>query len=374
MSMLETYIKEILMITYLKSLISNSPTNLISYADYMEAVLYHPKYGYYMKDKQKIGSQGDFITTSNVSDIYGRIIAKWFATIYKKYDLEPNFCEIGAGNGRFAHAFLQEWEKFIKTPIQYMIVESSPYHLKLQNELISPHHRIIQVNNLEDLEPFKGIVFSNELFDALPVHVIEKENGQLYEVMVGIKNESLYEEKVSLTNPAIYSFLEESMLELKEKQRLEVPLLMEGMLQDISRVLTKGLVVTADYGYTKEDWNHPSRMKGSLRGYYQHQMINNVLEHPGEMDITSHIHFDWLIQKGEQAELVFHSKLRQDQFLLKAGILKELENHYDPNPFSEVAKRNRAIRSLIMPSGISSFFHLIIQQKGILDGILFEVE
>jgi SAM-dependent MidA family methyltransferase len=137
-------------------------------------------------------------------------------------------------------------------------------------------------------------------------------------------------------------------------------------------VLTKGLVVTADYGYTKEDWKHPSRIKGSLRGYYQHQMIDDVLQHPGEMDITTHIHFDWLIQKGEQAELVFHSKLRQDAFLLKAGILKELENHYDPNPFSEVSKRNRAIRSLIMPSGISSFFHLIIQQKGIIDTNLFE--
>jgi SAM-dependent MidA family methyltransferase len=355
------------MITYLKSLISNSPTNLISYAEYIEAVLYHSEYGYYMKNKQKIGSQGDFITTSNISDIYGRIVAKWFASICKKYNLEPNFCEIGAGNGRFAHAFLQEWEHSIKAPINYIIVESSPYHQKLQNELIPPQHNVIQVNKLDELEPFKGMVFSNELFDALPVHVIEKENGQLYEVMVGIKNETLYEEKVLLTNPAIHFFLEESMLELKDKQRIEVPLLMEGMVQDISKVLTKGLVVTADYGYTKEDWMHPSRMKGSLRGYYQHQMIDDVLKYPGEMDITTHIHFDWLIQKGEQVKLVFYSKLRQDEFLLKAGILKELENHYDPNPFSEVAKRNRAIRSLIMPSGISSFFHLIIQQKGIVD-------
>ncbi len=360
------------MITYLKSLISNSPTNLISYAAYMEAVLYHPEFGYYMKDKQKIGSKGDFITTSNISNIYGRIVAKWFASVCKKHDLDPNFCEIGAGNGRFAHAFLQEWEKSINTTINYMIVESSPYHLKLQNELIPPRHNVIQVNNLDELEPFNGMIFSNELFDALPVHVIEKENGKLYEVMVGIKKETLYEEKVLLTNPAIHSFLEESMLELKDKQRIEVPLLMEGMVQDISKVLTKGVVVTADYGYTKEDWKHPSRIKGSLRGYYQHQMIDDVLQHPGEMDITTHIHFDWLIQKGEQAELVFHSKLRQDAFLLKAGILKELENHYDPNPFSEVSKRNRAIRSLIMPSGISSFFHLIIQQKDFIDTNLFE--
>jgi SAM-dependent MidA family methyltransferase len=358
------------MITYLKSLITNSPTKLITYEEYIDVVLYHPELGYYMKNKQKIGSQGDFITTSNISDIYGRIVAKWFASVCKVNGLEPNFCEIGAGNGRFAYAFLQEWEDSVKTPLKYMIVESSPYHLNLQNELIKPNFTVTQVKRLDELEPFEGMVFSNELFDALPVHVIEKENGQLYEVMVGIKNESLYEEKVPLTNPSIYAYLEESRLELREMQRIEVPLLMEGMVQDISRVLKKGIVVTADYGYTNEEWKHPSRKKGSLRGYYQHRMIDDVLEYPGEMDITTHIHFDWLILKGEQAELVFHSKLRQDEFLLKAGILKELENHYDPNPFSEISKRNRAIRSLIMPSGMSSFFHLVLKQKGI-SGNLF---
>ena len=71
------------MITYLAKLISHSPNHLISYAEYMEAVLYHPDLGYYMKNKQKIGRKGDFITTSNISDVYGRIIAKWFATCIK---------------------------------------------------------------------------------------------------------------------------------------------------------------------------------------------------------------------------------------------------------------------------------------------------
>ncbi|MEH7178739.1 class I SAM-dependent methyltransferase [Neobacillus vireti] len=360
------------MISYLRSFITNSPTGLISYADYINAVLYHPDLGYYMKNKQKIGGKGDFITTSNISDIYGRMVAKWFAAICKKNNLEPNFCEIGAGNGRFAYAFLQEWETSFQTPIKYMIVESSPYHLRLQSELLEPHYPIIQVNKLDDLQSFNGMVFSNELFDALPVHVIEKQKGQLYEVMIGMKNDTLYEVNMPLTHPAILSFIEETGFELTNEQRLEVPLLMAGMVEDISRVLKKGIVVTADYGYTKEDWKHPSRRKGSLRGYYQHKMVENVLENPGEMDITSHIHFDWLIKKGEQTGLMFESKLRQDEFLLKAGILKELENHYDPNPFSEVSKRNRAIRSLIMPAGISSFFHLVIQQKGLNDCSLFE--
>ncbi|MEH7074031.1 class I SAM-dependent methyltransferase [Neobacillus drentensis] len=351
--------------TFLKALITNSPNQLITYAEYMGAALYHPEFGYYMKNKQKIGREGDFITTSNISDLYGRMMAKWFSHICEKFHLSPVFCEVGAGNGRFARAFLQEWKESIQTPIKYIIVESSPYHHKLQQELLGADFSFFQVESLNEVGAFEGMVFSNELFDALPVHVIEKQNGVLYEIMIGIREDELYEQMVPLTNSDIQFFLQESQIELKEKQRIEVPLALKEMVRDFSRTLTKGMVVTVDYGYTNEEWMHPGRSKGSLRGYYQHQQVDDVLQHPGEMDITTHIHFDYLIQIGQQEDLDLLTKHRQDEFLLKVGILKELENHYDPNPFSEVSKRNRAIRSLIMPSGMSSFFHVVIQQKGL---------
>jgi SAM-dependent MidA family methyltransferase len=350
------------MLAYLKDLITNSSGQLITYADYISAVLYHPELGYYMKDKQKIGREGDFITTSNVSDIFGRTFAKWFSDICQKSQLPPIFCEVGAGNGRFARAFLEEWNGKENTPLTYIIVESSPYHRRLQKELLADF-AVTQAMSINELQPFEGMIFSNELFDALPVHVIEKEKGQLFEVMVGFQNEQLQEIKVPLANQDIFRFIEENHLDLNDRQRIEIPLLMGKMLEEISTVLVSGLVTTVDYGYTYADWMEPARRNGSLRGYFQHQMIENVLLHPGEMDITSHIHFDWLIKKGEQVNLQFVEKLRQDQFLLKTGILQELQDHYDPNPFSEKSKRNRAIRSLIMPTGMSASFHVCIQEK-----------
>lgn len=352
------------MITYLKDLILSSPEQFITYADYISTALYHPEHGYYMRDKQKIGKEGDFITASNVSDIFGRILAKWFFNLVEKTQLPAVFCEVGAGNGRFARAFLEEWHEKVKTPITYIIVESSPYHRRLQNECLTDF-QIKQVQNLNELTPFEGVIFSNELFDALPVHVIEKENGELFEIMIGIKNDHLHEVKVPLRNKAILQFLKENEFKLNEKQRLEIPLLMGNMLDEMGKVLVKGLVTTIDYGYTHEEWMQPQRRNGSLRGYYQHQMIENILQHPGKMDITSHIHFDWLIKRGDQAQLHFVAKLRQDEFLLKAGILQELQENYDPNPFSEQSKKNRAIRSLIMPTGMSSSFHVCIQEKGL---------
>lgn len=353
------------MITYLQQLISHSPKELISYADYIEAVLYHPHFGYYMKDKQKIGRQGDFITTSNISDVYGRLVAKWFSYLCKIKGVSPVFCELGAGNGRFAQAFLQEWKGINQFPIQYMIVETSPYHQKLQNELLQSDFSVVQVESIQELEPFEGMIFSNELFDAFPVHVVEKRSDRLVEVMIGMDDHGkLYEQNIPLTNQDILSFMEKSNIQLQENQRIEIPLAMTEMIESMAKVLKEGFVVTADYGYSNEEWSDPRRASGSLRGYYQHNMMEDVLQYPGEMDITSHIHFDSLIREGEQAGLQMITKLRQDQFLVKAGILKDLENHFDPNPFSEVSKRNRAIRSLIMPSGISSYFHIIVQQKG----------
>lgn len=353
------------MLNFLKSMINESPDHVITYADFINVALYHPELGYYMKDKPKIGREGDFITTSNISDLYGRLIAKWFAKISQQFALPLVFCEIGGGGGRFAKAFLDEWHATIQKPIEYIIVETSPFHRKLQADLLNGVNQVTQVDSLEKIEKIEGMIFSNELFDALPVHVIEKENGALYEVMVGIKDEELVERKVPLTDSEILSFLEENHWSLREGQRLEIPIAMGKLIQTISEKLLKGLVVTADYGYTNKEWTEPQRAKGSLRGFYQHKMIDDCLKNPGEMDITTHIHFDYLLKEGEQADLQPISKYRQDEFLLKVGILEELANHYDPNPFSEVSKRNRAIRSLIMPGGLSSYFHVVIQQKGL---------
>lgn len=352
------------MLNYFIDYIQNTPLKMISYADYIEQALYHPEYGYYMRNKAKIGPKGDFITSSNISDIYGKTVAKWFYKEAVKNRLPFQVCEIGGGNGRFAKAFIEEWSLLAGEPLHYLILETSPYHRQLQQEQISFSERIRQIESLNEIAPFKGLIFSNELFDAFPVHIIEKQNGQLFEMMVTAADEKLTEIAVPLKNERILSFLGESGLKLRDGQRIEIPLQMEPMVKRIASVLERGMVLTVDYGYSNDEWLEPARRKGSLRGYYRHSQINNVLEHPGEMDITSHIHFDSLIRIGERNHLKFIYKVRQDEFLLSTGILQELENHYDPNPFSEISKRNRAIRSLIMPSGMSSAFHVILQHKG----------
>ncbi len=338
---------------------------MISYADFIQLALYHPENGYYMREGQKIGREGDFYTTSNISDLYGSMVAKWFGEVVVQHGLSPEVCEIGAGTGRFAQSFINEWNKNMSVPLKYTMVEASPYHRKLQQERVQLNEFTKQVSSLEELEPFDGLLFSNELVDALPVHVVERGADGLFEVMVSVIEDQLVEVKIPLTNEQIIAFLSQQQFELSQDQRIEIPVAMMDLILALSRVLLKGIVLTVDYGYTNEEWAEPSRRNGSLRGYYQHKMIGDVLQHPGHMDITSHVHFDAFVNYGEKAGLSFVDKLRQDEYFLAIGILKELQDHFDPNPFSEQSKRNRAIRSLIMPSGLSPSFRVILQQKGL---------
>lgn len=349
------------MLPLLKNKIVSKPSKMLTYAEYISLALYDPKNGYYMVEREKVGKKGDFITSSNVHDIYGRTMARWYARLVHKQGLHPHVCELGAGNGRFAQAFIKEWPRHSDKTLVYDIVETSPYHRKLQKEKV-PTAR--QFTSMEEMQPFKGMVFSNEFFDALPVHVIENVAGVLHEVMIEWKDGGPAECTLPLENERIWTFIKNNNLQLVDGQRMEIPLVMEDMIHTIAQTVTEGIIVTVDYGYTNEEWKEPARRIGSLRGYHQHQLIENVLENPGKMDITSHIHFDALIKEGNKQKLQFVSKKRQDEFLLEAGVLQELQAHTDPNPFSEINRRNRAIRSLITPGGMSTFFHVIVQQKG----------
>lgn len=354
----------------LKNKIKKSEAQSISYSDYINMALYHPEKGYYMMEKTKLGKQGDFITSNHVHHVFGKLFAKHFYEIVTTFQLPPVVCEIGGGDGRFAKAFLEEWDQISEdsSKLIYYIVETSPFHQELQNEALPIGERVYQFNSLEELIEklplFDGVIFSNEFFDALPVHVVEKMNNSLHEVQIGLDENENLEEVYRECSPRLLKWLDENEYDVSDGQRIEIPLIMNEVLNTLGSWLNKGFIYTVDYGYTTEEWKHPARKQGSLRGYHQHQMVENVLLYPGEMDITSHIHLDALKNTGEKVGLQFVEMLSQDKFLVRAGIIDYLQEHYDPNPFSEVSKQNRAVRSLIVAGGMSSAFHVIIQQKG----------
>lgn len=357
---------------HLKELIAGSPQKRISYNDYMDAVLYTPKIGYYARAKEKIGPRGDFYTSGNVGDAFGRSLARWFVYLIKRCGVSPRIIEVGAGDGKLAYdilVYIKETEPQIWDSLTYVLVDGSPFHRKIQHERLGKFKQAVSDASLEKWTNVNGIVFSNELFDALPVYVIEKYKGALVEVFVTEKEGDLVEEREPLDNPDILSYLTERKITLNEKQRYEVPLNMIREYEKIVSCIESGILLTIDYGYTDREWKEPAHLQGSLRGYYRHQMIKDALMYPGDMDLTTHIHFDTLIEIGKRKDLSNRGLFLQNEFLLKAGILEELKDHQGTDPFSKTAKRNRAIRGLIVPGGFSEHFKVLLQSKNLADDV-----
>lgn len=339
----------------------------ISYSTYMKLALYAEEHGYYMKEREIIGRQGDFFTSSNVSSAFAKTFAKFFVRLVENGEVAPNICEIGGGTGRFAYDVLQEWkqlspETFIN--LNYSMIEMSPFHRKLQQKSLCSFSNVSYYTSHSEMgESFEGILFSNELFDAFPVEVIEKRNGILYEVRVTYTEEGKLAEVCRPLHKRIGRYLLKYNIHLAEGQRFEVPIAMEEFIKEIAKWFQRGVCITVDYGYTKEEWMHPAHQEGSLRGYYEHKLIRNPLAHPGEMDLTTHIHWDELKEMFslQGMNTVWHKK--QSEFLLAAGILDQLTNHQDRNPFSETQKQNRAVRSMILNGGLGNAFDVVIHTK-----------
>ncbi|MBB6284871.1 class I SAM-dependent methyltransferase [Geobacillus subterraneus] len=352
--------------------VAEAPGGRVSYADYMQMALYDERFGYYMREREKIGKKGDFFTNSSLAAAFGKALASFWIRLVERGGLPPAVCEWGGGDGRLALAVLEEWKK--KSPhtyqkLSYTIIDQSPFHRRRQQETLRPVvEKVRQYDGiprwLDECGPFSGIVFSNEFFDAFPVHVITKEHGVLYECFVAARGGRLVEEKAPLRNPDIIRYLDERGLALAEGQRLEVPLSMKRFWLEIGPLFRQAVMVTIDYGCTDEQLAAPARRHGSLRGYFRHQLIADPLLRPGEMDLTSHVQWDAFRLYARQAGWEEVAFVRQDRFLLAAGLLNEWAVSENAALFSAASRQNRMIRALIADDGISRFFDVFIHQKG----------
>lgn len=363
----------------IRNAIKKSEKNYITYQEFMSLCLYDFEKGYYQNSDLKIGRKGDFYTSSSVGTVYGEVIASVFCRFIKNEVLDPIFVEVGGGNGRFACSFLnycQKNEPEIYTKLEYKIVDESKYHLSLQKQILETHPNVQYYSQISELSKIQnGMIFSNELFDALPVRVVEYHQNKWQEAVVTCdESGNLVEKFIEIEDDSIMVFLKIHHFNGKQGQRVEIPVVMETVFNVMDEKLNQGIIMTVDYGFTREEWNAPHRIKGSLRGYFHHEMKTNVLDNIGEMDITTHIHWDELKRIAKKNEIDNFYFTSQRQALIDFGVLNWLVQHAAVNPFSDEYKQNRAIQSLIMPGGISDSFQLLLQTKGIPESLKLKIK
>lgn len=360
--------------------IKESPDHSISFAEYMGLCLYHSKYGYYQQAKQKIGKQGDFYTSSSVHPVFAETFVDVAVRYYHVQDSKQDslrylFIEMGAGNGSFAQQFmtyLRDNYPDILQRFTYVVIEKSAYHIQLQRENLASFKEVVWVDDISELkskgmmdEACLSVFFSNELLDAFPVYLIQGDDEELHEVRVSLEAGELTEVVVPVISDEIKYYLtrQPEEISLSQGQRRELPLDMLKWTAEVDHVLSRALWLTVDYGIIADDeWQHPAYREGTLRCFYQHQVDDNPYDRPGEKDITYHIPFPMLQHALQDLGWTELFLLRQDRFLLETGIMNKLSEQQftQSDPFSDpTAKRNRAIRHLLSPEGISGSMYVL---------------
>ncbi|MDY0184831.1 MAG: SAM-dependent methyltransferase [Desulfuromonadaceae bacterium] len=341
----------------------------LSFADFMQQCLYHPSYGYYMQQRERIGKKGDFYTSSSVHHVFGVLLARQLAQMFEILAM-PDFTivEQGAGEGHLALDVLDELkrrEPEVYAALDYCIVEISPDNRTRQAHLLA-EHECVRWATLEQLKSVRGCFISNELVDAFPVHVVEKHAGKLYEVRV-IEDDGAFVEKLFPAAAALRMHFDSLGVEPVEGNRAELCPDAATWMQQVAEILERGFVITVDYGYPAAELYAPFRLNGTLMCYAQHTTNENPYQNVGQQDITAHVDFTLLEQTGARAGLVPLYFGEQYRFLMGLGFVEELMRlqAQTTDPGAAMALR-MTLKNLIVPdSGMGDTFKVLIQGRGV---------
>ncbi|BAZ41423.1 hypothetical protein NIES4101_73890 [Calothrix sp. NIES-4101] len=350
----------------------------ITFAEYMDMVLYHPTYGYYSTQALNIGREGDFFTSVHLGTDFGEMLAVQFAQIWEILGKPTPFVllEMGAGQGYLAVdilSYCQQQYPDLFAVLEYIIIEKSPGLRKVQKEKLQDFEQEITLKwcNWEDIEnnSIVGCFFSNELVDAFPVHQFTLESGKLREIYVGLGEYPNFIEIIDEpSTPKLSQYLELDKIDISyyaDGYRSEVNLAALDWLNLIGEKLQKGYVLTIDYGYSASRYYNPRRNQGTLQCYYQHKRHDNPYILVGQQDITAHVDFTALELWGESCGLNKVGFTQQGLFLMALGLGERISSlSASQLPLLEMLRRRDSLHQLLDPLGVGNF-GVLLQSKGL---------
>ncbi|SPP83419.1 protein arginine methyltransferase NDUFAF7 homolog, mitochondrial [Drosophila guanche] len=291
-------------------------TGQITVAEYMREVLTNPQAGYYM-NRDVFGREGDFITSPEISQIFGELVGIWLVTEWRKMGSPSPFqlVELGPGRGTLARDVLKILTKFkLGAEFSMHMVEISPYlskaqaqrfcytHNTLPEDAQLPHYQVGTTatgtkaywhRRLEDIPEGFSLVLAHEYFDALPVHKLQLDNGQWQEVLIDVAPESEPDFRYVLSKSQTPVSRVFQPMEGETRATLEYSLETErqvGLLADrIERNGGIGLIM--DYG-------HFGDKTDTFRAFKQHALHEPLLQ-PGTADLTADVDFKLIKQTAE---------------------------------------------------------------------------
>jgi SAM-dependent MidA family methyltransferase len=333
----------------------------ISFAEYMDISLYHPELGYYARAARKTGRAGDFFTSVDVGPLFGELLAKQFAEMFRVLWPDPVFdlVEAGAGSGRLARDILdaaQTHDPAFYSAIRLSLVERSSAARAAQIDTLGPHAPLLVHSAATLPADIVGVIYANELLDALPTHAVVMTDRGLREVFIDMSEGNFVERYEEPSTPRIAEYLARAGAEMRVGWRAEVNLSAEEWTKTAAGSLRRGFLVVIDYGHDERELYNTSHSAGTLTSYKQHSQLADFLQEPGETDITAHVDLTAVTRAAEHAGLDVLARLDQTYFLLGLGIT-DLE--------ALSLQQRLAMKTLLLPGGLGSTHKVLIFGKGV---------
>jgi SAM-dependent MidA family methyltransferase len=340
----------------------------ISFHAFMEMALYYPSLGYYTSPRDKIGTEGDYYTSSNLTSLFGVVIGRQIEEMWKISGKESfNIIEYGAGTGKLCHDILDYLKKSPEfySKLQYCIIEKSP-QLR-QKEKTQLHEKVNWYDCISEIPKSTSCILSNELVDNFAVHQVVMEE-ELMEIFVDYQ-----EGFIELLRPAakeLRTYLDELGVLLPKGFRTEINLQAIQWIEEIASFLEKGYIMTIDYGYPTSGLYTKEKSCGTIVCYHQHTINEGPYHDIGNQDITSHVNFSALCHWGLKNGLKCCGLTNYADFLLGLGFKELLRKSVslDPDPVRAIRNEILLNHTLLMDMGTK--FKVLIQSKGIAAGPL----
>ena len=347
----------------------------LPFARYMELALYAPGLGYYSAGRTKFGPAGDFVTAPELGSLFARCIARALAPMLRELGGAAVLLELGGGSGAFARDCLRELDALDSLPTRYLLLEPSADLAQRQRARLSAELPAALAARVEWIarppaQPWRGVLFANEVVDALPATRFAIRDGEVYEEHVALDGEGRFRRMDRPADALVAGAVRHVGRSLEgpfaDGYRSEILPQLPYWLQAVAGTLEAGAMLFVDYGYPRREYYLPERRDGTLVCHYRHRAHADALHAPGLADISAFVDFTALAEAGTGAGFDFVGYAPQGQFLLANGLPELVESAL---PASE-AERLRMVaeaKRLTLPGDMGERFQAIAFARGLAD-------
>lgn len=349
----------------------------VPFSRFMERCLYTPGLGYYSAGATKFGAAGDFVTAPELGPLFASTVAQALAPVLQELGPQAGFLEIGGGSGAFAQVLLKRLMALDAMPDRYWILEPSAdlrqrQRQRLGQHLPAPALERVQWLDTPPADPWNGVVFANEVLDALPTPRFTLREGQVFEEHVALDGQGRFVATDRPADPlltAAVRHVERSrQVPFEDGYRSELLAQLPYWVQAVIGRLQAGALLFCDYGYPRREYYLDQRDGGTTRAFYRHRMHHDVYRWPGLQDITASVDFTALAEAGTGAGFDLAGYATQAGFLLGNGLADRLAEAEIGADAAAVLRLRNEFKQLTLPSQMGERF----QFMGFARGCRFE--